>query len=108
MAGGSRRRKGLQIFSRSKPVVGDWQLSRPPTLDQPALDALPAFYAAGGSARSIPFCDPEGADGEGLSLIWLRFGANSPLPRHSHSVDCLYYVVAGEVHLGNRTVKSGE
>jgi hypothetical protein len=108
VAGDSRRRRGLQIFSRSKPVVGDWQLSRRPALDQPALDALPTFYAAGGSARSIPFCDPDGVDGEGLSLIWLRFGANYPLPRHSHSVDCLYYVVAGEVHLGRRIVRSSE
>ena len=29
------------------------------------------------------------------------------LPRHSHSANCLYYVVRGEAHLGNRVVRAG-
>jgi hypothetical protein len=102
------RRRGLQVFSRDHPVTGDWQLAEPPVLDQTARDALPEFYAVPGLARSVPFCDPQGSDGDGLSLIWLRFGSNYVLPRHSHSTDCLYYVVAGEVRLGNRTVGAGE
>ncbi len=27
---------------------------------------------------------------------------------HSHDVDCFYYVVAGEAHLGNRVVVAGD
>jgi hypothetical protein len=43
-----------------------------------------------------------------LSLLWLKLGSNYQLPRHSHTGDCLYYVVAGQVLLGNRTVGTGE
>jgi quercetin dioxygenase-like cupin family protein len=43
----------------------------------------------------------------GMSLVWTRFEAGYPLPRHSHSADCLYYVVAGEARLGNKVVPAG-
>lgn len=102
------RRRGLEFFSRARPVAGDWEMQRPPALDEPAREALPEFSAGGGVARSVMFSDPDGADGDGLSLIWLRFGANYRLPRHSHSTDCLYYVVAGEVQMGSRVLRAGE
>ncbi len=40
----------------------------------------------------------------GMSLYHVWFGPNLPLFRHSHPRfgDCLYYVVAGELILGNR------
>jgi quercetin dioxygenase-like cupin family protein len=47
-------------------------------------------------------------DGEnGPCLVWSWFGPGYTLPRHSHSADCLYYVVKGEAHLGNQVVKAG-
>jgi hypothetical protein len=102
------RRRGLQLFSRTNPIRGDRLKMQPPTWDQPAIDALPEFFAGGGSADSIMFVDPEGTDEHCLSLIWLRLASNYQLPRHSHTGDCLYYVTAGEVHLGNRVVEAGE
>jgi quercetin dioxygenase-like cupin family protein len=44
----------------------------------------------------------------GFSLVRVSFGPNYLLPRHSHSADCLYYVLAGEVRLGNRVVGAGD
>jgi len=44
----------------------------------------------------------------GLSLVHVRFAPGYLLPRHSHSADCVYYVVHGEVQLGKRVVKAGE
>ena len=38
------------------------------------------------------------ADPDGFSLVSARFGPGYRLPRHSHSADCLYYVVSGEAH----------
>jgi hypothetical protein len=102
------RRNALEFFGRTHPVTGDWEMQRPPTLDDAALAALPEFGTNNGLARSTIFCDPNGADGNGLSLIWLRFGSNYHLPRHSHSNDCLYYVISGEVHMGSRVVGAGE
>lgn len=105
---GSSRRNRLEIFSRENPVAGDWEIQRPPALDEPALQALPEFSAGGGVARATLYNEPNGTDGNGLSLIWLRFGSNYYLPRHSHSTDCLYYVVAGEIHMGARIIGPGE
>lgn len=47
---------------------------------------------------------------DGMSLVHAWFGPGFPLFRHSHPKygDCLYYVVAGEAHLGNRVLKAGD
>lgn len=50
----------------------------------------------------------KGAGESGFSLISARFGPGYRLPRHSHSSDCLYYVVAGEAHMGSRVLKPGD
>ena len=45
----------------------------------------------------------------GMSLVHVWFGPNFPLFRHSHPRfgDCLYYVIAGEITLGSRTLGAG-
>jgi hypothetical protein len=110
MTVGTRARRGLQIFSRNKPVVGDLvkQMTIPPVWDEAAVEATPEFFAAGGSASVRLFSDSGGTEDHCLNLIWLRLASNYHLPRHSHTEDCLYYVVSGELHLGNQTVSSGE
>jgi quercetin dioxygenase-like cupin family protein len=45
---------------------------------------------------------------DGFSLVHAWFGPGFRLPRHSHSSDCLYYVVAGEAHMGSRVLKPGD
>ncbi len=37
----------------------------------------------------------------GFSLTHVWFKKDFPLPRHSHDCDCLYYIVAGSLKLGN-------
>jgi hypothetical protein len=110
MTVGTRARRGLQIFSRNKPVMGDLgkQMMRPPIWDEVAVEATPEFFAAGGSASARLFSDPGGTEDQCLNLIWLRLGSNYHLPRHSHTEDCLYYVISGELHLGNQTIRAGE
>lgn len=45
----------------------------------------------------------------GMSLVHVWFGPNFPLFRHSHPRygDCLYYVIAGEITMGGRTLGAG-
>ncbi|MGO8864286.1 MAG: cupin [Acidimicrobiales bacterium] len=102
------RRRGIQFFSRHDPVGNGRLEMRPPVWDEAAVKALPEFFAGGGSAQVTLFADPAGSEDHCLNLIWLRLGSNYQLPRHSHTEDCLYYVVAGSVDLGNRTVGAGE
>jgi mannose-6-phosphate isomerase-like protein (cupin superfamily) len=43
-----------------------------------------------------------------LSLTYAWFKAGYPLPRHSHSADCLYYVVSGEMRMGDDKMGAGD
>ena len=45
---------------------------------------------------------------DGFSLVYSWFGPGFRLPRHSHSSDCLYYVLSGEAHMGSRVLKPGD
>jgi len=46
---------------------------------------------------------------EGMSLVHVWFGPNFPLFRHSHPAygDCLYYIISGELIMGERHLKAG-
>jgi len=43
-----------------------------------------------------------------LSLTYAWFKKGFPLPRHSHSADCLYYVISGELQYGSEVLKAGD
>lgn len=44
----------------------------------------------------------------GMSLIYLWFKSGYVLPPHSHDGDCLYYVIAGELHMGSHVLRKGD
>lgn len=44
----------------------------------------------------------------GVSLCHAWFKSGFMLPRHSHDADCIYYIVAGEVHLGGVVLGKGD
>lgn len=44
----------------------------------------------------------------GMSLTWCWFKSGFPLPRHSHSAECLYYVVAGSLKIGTEVLGPGD
>lgn len=104
-----RDRRGLGLFGpETARDAHATPMMRPPALDQAAIDALPEFRGAGGSRITLLYGDPESPDDGGMSLVSVRFGPNYPLPRHSHSVDCLYYIVSGGIRMGNRVLGAGE
>ena len=45
---------------------------------------------------------------DGFSLGYAWFKSNYALPPHTHNTDCLYYVIAGEVHFGNQVLTAGD
>ena len=57
-----------------------------------------------GAVVKLLFSDP--LSGMSLTYAWLK--ANYQLPRHSHNVDCAYYIVSGEAHLGTEVLKAGD
>ncbi|MCR9097731.1 MAG: hypothetical protein NXI30_26225 [bacterium] len=44
----------------------------------------------------------------GLSLVEIDFAPGYVLPRHSHSSDCLYYIVSGGIVMGKRELGPGD
>lgn len=44
----------------------------------------------------------------GLSLAHAWFKSGFPLPRHTHNVDCLYYIVAGSLRIGSEELARGD
>ncbi len=44
----------------------------------------------------------------GFSLVYNWFKPHFPLPRHSHSEDCLYYIISGSLQLGSEHLEAGD
>ena len=68
----------------------------------------PADFAARSmeaSRLTVPFRQ-EGPGG--FSLVTVEFGPGFLLPRHSHSSDCLYYIVEGQIAMGARVLGAGD
>jgi hypothetical protein len=101
--------KGMKIFrAADAPEMHDTPMMRRPEIDDAAREALPEFTEAGGTYGQVLYGDPENGDAGGWSLVRTWFAPGYVLPRHSHSVDCLYYVLAGEVHLGRQILAVGD
>lgn len=44
----------------------------------------------------------------GMSLTYTWFKSGFPLPLHSHSADCLYFIVAGSLRIGTEQLGPGD
>jgi hypothetical protein len=44
----------------------------------------------------------------GFSLTYVWFKSGFPLPRHSHNVDCVYYIVGGSLFMGHDELGVGD
>ena len=58
-----------------------------------------------GSSLTVPF-QQQGPGG--FSLVSIYFAPGFLLPRHSHSSDCLYYIVEGQIVMGRRKLGPGD
>ncbi len=72
--------------------------------DEPATEReMERMLAAG--RLTVPF--RQSGPG-GLSLVEIDFAPGYLLPRHSHSSDCLYYIVSGSIVMGQRELGPGD
>jgi quercetin dioxygenase-like cupin family protein len=77
----------------------------PIEIDPAAVEAVDFRLLGAGQHVTVLF---KGEGPDGFSLVSARFAPGYRLPRHSHSADCLYYVVSGEAHMGSRVLKPGD
>lgn len=47
-------------------------------------------------------------DAPGMSLLRAWFKSEFPLPRHTHDVDCVYYIVGGSLRMGEDVLRAGD
>lgn len=59
----------------------------------------------GSAASHVPFRQ---AGKDGMSLVHIWFPPGFLLPRHSHSADCLYYIIEGGLVMGTREFGPGD
>lgn len=72
---------------------------------QAIADGLTHFHEEGGGNGqqvSMAYSRP------GFSLTHVWFKSGYPLPLHSHTSDCLYYIIAGSVSVGTEELGPGD
>lgn len=101
----------LAIFTAADaPTLEETGMMDAMTFSEPQADARPMSEADiekfKTSARlTVPF-QQEGPGG--FSLVSIDFAPGYMLPRHSHSSDCLYYIVDGSIVMGRRELGPGD
>lgn len=101
----------MVIFTaQAAPSLDETRMMAPPIFSDPRASEAPwpdeFLQRSSAEARlTVPFRQ-QGSDG--FSLVTVDFGPGYLLPRHSHSSDCLYYVVAGELQMGARVLGPGD
>jgi hypothetical protein len=97
----------LTLFDVAEAVpLAETDMMSMPTLSDPSVGWETVGEWAGSPGHVVKVLY-RGEGDDGFSLVWSWFGPEYRLLRHSHSADCLYYVVRGEARLGNRVVAAG-
>jgi hypothetical protein len=100
------QRPRFEIFRGSEAPSLDACQCMTPVGDTPnmlaTLARFPEMLESGGEQVDVPYRRP----GMSLARLWLKSGF--PLPLHTHDCDCLYYIVAGSITLGNETLAAGD
>lgn len=103
-------RRGMKMFWGDDMVpLADTGIMSPMSFDPEDQRALSADgprnpLTASGIADSLVFKDDEA----GVSLVRAWLGPHYVLPRHTHSGDCLYYVIEGSISMGARELRAGD
>jgi hypothetical protein len=97
---------GFAIFrGQDAPLLGETGAMPLPAI---AAESMPEFERAvasglgDGERVRLVFSSP------GFSLTHVWFKKDFPLPLHSHDANCLYYIVAGSLRLGDKTLGKGD
>jgi mannose-6-phosphate isomerase-like protein (cupin superfamily) len=99
----TQKKRGISIFlATDAPYMAETNYSQ---LAADQLERLlPSSEAIGlGSETKVLV-----GDAGGFNLVHIWWKSNFPLPRHSHDVDCVYYVISGSANMGNRVLRAGD
>ena len=101
-----KTQKGITFYrADDAPSLKADGIMTPPELDEEVYTTLDLRPLAAGERVTVLF---KGDGPDGLSLVHAWFGPGYRLPRHSHSADCLYYVLKGSAVMGRRVISQGD
>ncbi len=101
----------LAIFTAAEaPTLEETGMMDAMTFTEEGADATPITAEEmeklkAGGRLTVPFRQ-EGPGG--ISLVSIEFAPGYLLPHHSHSCDCLYYIVEGGIVMGRRELGPGD
>ena len=104
-------RRGIRLFRGGDAIpLADTDAMSPPLFDPEDCKALAedgprSPTIALGIDDRLVF---RGEGDEGFSLVRAWLAPHYVLPRHSHSGDCLYYIVEGSINLGAQQLCAGD
>ncbi|HTJ63756.1 MAG TPA: cupin domain-containing protein [Alphaproteobacteria bacterium] len=106
MDGETKAKNRFAIFrGADAPFLGDTGAMPLPPIQPDSMPEFNRAVASGlgdGEEVRLVFASP------GFSLTRVWFKKDFPLPLHSHDADCLYYITAGSIRLGNKTLAKGD
>jgi mannose-6-phosphate isomerase-like protein (cupin superfamily) len=106
----AKARKGVKIFRATESVdLHTTDFMDAPTMSDAARAGLGRLVGTGsGDGAVVKVLNRSTPESGGFSLVHCWFKSEFPLPRHSHDVDCMYYVISGEAHMGNQVLRPGD
>jgi quercetin dioxygenase-like cupin family protein len=104
--GATSARAGFEIFrGQDAPLLGDTgAMPLPPIAAESGPDFARAVEAGLGYGERVRLVYSR----PGFSITHVWFKKNFPLPLHSHDADCLYYITAGNLRIGDKTLGKGD
>jgi quercetin dioxygenase-like cupin family protein len=102
-------RKGLKIFRYADaPELQETDMMSMPVFNDDFVRPTVGRTADVIAGQHIRVLYRQSEEEGGFSLVYAYFKPHFVLPRHSHSADCLYYVIAGSAVMGNQVLQAGD
>ena len=99
-------KRAIRWFTAEEGVdLRDSGIMSPAPMNPEIAEQVDLAALSGGAKARVLFRGPSPDD---FSLVHAWFGQDFPLPRHTHSADCLYFVLRGELRMGKRVLRAGD
>ena len=102
------RRARMRIFRAANACEVDEKIMPMEGLDGNVIAGFQQLESHGIANGHRVRCVFREETGAGLSLVHIWYKSGFIVPQHRHNVDCLYYVIAGEIHAGSAIVGQGD
>jgi len=105
-AGRTGRKPAIQWFTADDGIdLHASGVMSPARMNPEIAEQVDLASLSGGAKARVLF---RGSSPDGFSLVHAWFGEDFPLPRHTHSADCLYFVLRGELRMGSKVLRAGD